>query len=47
MSDDDETFRLNALNRYEKRSRLMLEAHSHCEVPAGCLRGAAERCCSG
>jgi hypothetical protein len=36
MSDDDETFRLNSLNRYTKKSRLLLEAHSHCEVPAGC-----------
>lgn len=36
MSDDDETFRLNSLSRYTKKSRLLLEAHSHCEVPAGC-----------
>lgn len=36
MSDDDETFRLNSLNRYTKKSALLLEAHSHCEVPAGC-----------
>lgn len=36
MSDDDDVFRLNSLHRYDKRSRLVLEAHSHCEVPAGC-----------
>ena len=34
--DDDEVFRLNSLSRFSKKSRLVLEAHSHCEVPAGC-----------
>lgn len=34
--NDDEAFRLNSLNRFQKRSSLVLEAHSHCEVPAGC-----------
>lgn len=34
--DDDEVFRVNALSRFSKKSRLVLEAHSHCEVPAGC-----------
>ncbi|MBL8923321.1 MAG: hypothetical protein JNJ54_31000 [Myxococcaceae bacterium] len=34
--DDDDAFRLNSLNRFQKRSNLVLEAHSHCEVPAGC-----------
>lgn len=34
--NDDEAFKLNSLNRFQKRSRLVLEAHSHCEVPAGC-----------
>lgn len=34
MSDE---LRLNKLQRFQKRStRLALEAHSHCEVPAGC-----------
>ena len=36
MTDDDELFRLNSLHRFTKHSRLVLEAHSHCEVPAGC-----------
>jgi hypothetical protein len=36
MADDDE-LRLNDLTRFRKTSpRLALEAHSHCEVPAGC-----------
>jgi hypothetical protein len=36
MSDEDE-LRLNELHRFRKTSaRLALEAHSHCEVPAGC-----------
>lgn len=35
MSDDDRE--LNSLERYTKRSpKLVLEEHSHCEVPAGC-----------
>ncbi len=35
MSDDDPA--LNSPDRYVKRSpRLVLEEHSHCEVPAGC-----------
>lgn len=34
--NDDEAFKLNSLHRFDKRSRLVLEAHSHCEVPAGC-----------
>lgn len=34
---EDEGLRLNELARFSKRSqRLALEAHSHCEVPAGC-----------
>lgn len=34
---DDEDLRLNTLNRFAKQSpRLVLEEHSHCEVPAGC-----------
>jgi hypothetical protein len=36
MTDDDELFRLNSLHRFTKHSKLVLEAHSHCEVPAGC-----------
>jgi hypothetical protein len=35
VSEDDD-FKLNALHRFSKRSRLVLESHSHCEVPAGC-----------
>jgi hypothetical protein len=36
MSDRDD-LRLNELRRYRKTSsRLALEVHSHCEVPAGC-----------
>jgi hypothetical protein len=36
-SDDDPVLRLNELNRFRKTSsRMALEAHSHCEVPAGC-----------
>ena len=36
MSDRDD-LRLNELQRYRKTSsRLALEVHSHCEVPAGC-----------
>jgi hypothetical protein len=36
MSDSDK-LRLNELQRFRKTStRLALEAHSHCEVPAGC-----------
>ncbi len=34
--DDDELFRINSLHRFRKHSKLVLEAHSHCEVPAGC-----------
>ncbi len=34
--DDDELYRINALHRFTKHSRLVLESHSHCEVPAGC-----------
>lgn len=34
--NDDEALKLNSLNRFRKHSRLVLEAHSHCEVPAGC-----------
>src|SRR6185369_11216255 len=34
--DDDELYRLNSLHRFSKHSKLVLEAHSHCEVPAGC-----------
>jgi hypothetical protein len=34
--DDDELFRINSLHRFRKHSKLLLEAHSHCEVPAGC-----------
>ncbi len=34
---DEETLRLNGLSRFRKRGgRLVLEIHSHCEVPAGC-----------
>lgn len=34
---DREDLRLNTLQRYRKvSSRLALEVHSHCEVPAGC-----------
>src|SRR3954471_21444558 len=34
MSDE---MRLNSLERFRKQSdRLVLEAHGHCEVPAGC-----------
>lgn len=34
MSDD---LNLNSIDRYRKQSkRLILEEHSHCEVPAGC-----------
>src|SRR5512135_2178963 len=34
MSDD---LRLNSIERFTKQSpRLVLEQHSHCEVPAGC-----------
>ena len=34
MADEQQ---LNSLNRFRKRSdRLVLEEHSHCEVPAGC-----------
>ena len=33
----DEGPKLNGPDRYRKRSpRLVLEEHSHCEVPAGC-----------
>ncbi|WP_224242198.1 hypothetical protein [Hyalangium gracile] len=36
MADSDD-LRLNELQRYRKTSsRLALEVHSHCEVPAGC-----------
>jgi len=35
MSDDDD-LKLNTLHRFSKHSRLVLESHSHCEVPAGC-----------
>jgi hypothetical protein len=36
-SDDKPELRLNELERFRKTSsRLVLEAHSHCEVPAGC-----------
>jgi len=34
--NDDEAFKLNSLHRFTKHSKLVLEAHSHCEVPAGC-----------
>lgn len=35
MADDE--LRLNSLDRFRKRSpKLVLEEHSHCEVPAGC-----------
>lgn len=34
--NDDEVFKLNSLHRFQKHSKLVLEAHSHCEVPAGC-----------
>ena len=34
---DDDDLRLNTLHRFAKQSpRLVLEEHSHCEVPAGC-----------
>ncbi len=37
MADTDNDLRLNELGRYRKQgSRLTLEVHSHCEVPAGC-----------
>lgn len=37
MGQDDDDLRLNTLHRFAKRSsRLVLEEHSHCEVPAGC-----------
>ncbi len=33
----DRDLKLNSLSRYSKKSpRLVLEEHSHCEVPAGC-----------
>jgi len=33
----EKELRLNSLSRYSKQSpRLVLEEHSHCEVPAGC-----------
>ena len=36
-NDDKPDLRLNELERFRKTSsRLALEAHSHCEVPAGC-----------
>ena len=36
-NDDKPDLRLNDLERFRKTSsRLALEAHSHCEVPAGC-----------
>lgn len=36
MSDEDD-LRINRAHRYRKHSpRLVLEEHSHCEVPAGC-----------
>ncbi len=36
-NDDKPDLRLNELTRFRKTSsRLALEAHSHCEVPAGC-----------
>jgi hypothetical protein len=34
---DERDLKLNSLDRYRKQSpRLVLEEHSHCEVPAGC-----------
>ncbi|MEN0066534.1 MAG: hypothetical protein AAGA48_30640 [Myxococcota bacterium] len=37
MSRDDEDLRINTLYALTKRSpRVVLEEHSHCEVPAGC-----------
>jgi hypothetical protein len=34
---DDEDLRLNSIERFQKTSdRMLLEVHSHCEVPAGC-----------
>lgn len=36
MATDDDDFALNSLHRFRKHSRLVLETHSHCEVPAGC-----------
>lgn len=37
MMADEEDFRINSLNRLQKfSSRLVLEQHSSCEVPAGC-----------
>ncbi len=34
---DERDLKLNSLDRYRKQSpRLILEEHSHCEVPAGC-----------
>lgn len=37
MSNDDD-LRINSAERFQKaeKSRLLLEEHSHCEVPAGC-----------
>lgn len=36
-NEDNRDLRLNELERFRKTSsRLALEAHSHCEVPAGC-----------
>ncbi len=37
MADEREDLRLNTLHRFAKRAtRLVLEEHSSCEVPAGC-----------
>ena len=37
MSSNEDDLRLNTLHRFAKHSpRLVLEEHSHCEVPAGC-----------
>ncbi|HHO49363.1 MAG TPA: hypothetical protein ENK18_00465 [Deltaproteobacteria bacterium] len=37
MADEREDLRLNTLHRFSKHAqRLVLEEHSHCEVPAGC-----------
>lgn len=37
MANDDDDLRLNTLHRFAKHSqRLVLEEHTHCEVPAGC-----------
>lgn len=37
MASDDEDLRINTLHALTKRSpRVVLEEHSHCEVPAGC-----------